>query len=984
MIEALTGAGGKLAAMGLGRGIGLLFSKFVRVWRIDQSVRGVDVDPTVRIAISDYETYISATHGQYTVVVEAFHRELMRSGLADAMMELAIVDRQSTTTEEAFHNIYERFFPEQSRESALDLYKVIYTSFRASVRGLVGNDALVRFLHSFQKQINSRLDQIDSSSSEPIGITSTDSLFQTVHAITKGLLAHYKTLKVETLNGAREVNIADIYVSPSLRLTSQQKRVSELASIMPAPMERIQRGTRHVDVATAGVRGLLDFSYSELRSSFRRIVILGDPGGGKSTLCQRLCYDMAKASSLALQYQGKNHVAIEDQKIPFRIILRLFEQARVTEPQLDLLTYLIRDLRHHASADEKELRTACNYLLQTGRAVIAFDGLDEILETARRREYVEIVTAFCNKYPLCPTLVTSRLVGYENAPLPSDFDKVQLKRFEKSEILEYAEKFLTQIGDATKSNAESEAQRFVSQTEDNAADLRRNPLMLGLMLWLFMAKGDVPSNRPAIYSECSTLMFDKWDGNRGIKSAIPSGFDRLQLFSNLSSKIYPYITLRAGVSRQWLTDTLNDYFKDKFVDGAKAYESAESLVNFIVGRAWVMMESGEGIFAFTHQTFMEYFFAKHLESRHDSVKSLFKEIRPKIIKRELDVVNHLALQTKCAGNDRLQSIAIDEILKYADSLSSPPSVQAVMIFAAKALEYLAPSEGDVRRLVAALVVWSIEQHPTKNSDFGLIHAAIASCNLRRSFVASEVTRLLSTYIASSNEAHARASATFMRPSGRGVAISRGFELSDTGRHLAEKSKKELQKRAGDDAWWAQHYWGLFGEVTESSLEKFGLEALINCEVTFGFDGIYSLDNFALCSTSTYAVNIGNGLANQKVIRNSLSAIGKYGFANFKAGDSISASSRYIRMGIPPQVWISVFSSLLEERDLFLGALFVLSVDNIRNAGRGVINGGALNSKKLLSIFKEFERNNRGWARMTPSVLSALKLENEWADIIEHL
>jgi predicted NACHT family NTPase len=157
----------------------------------------------------------------------------------------------------------------------------------------------------------------------------------------------------------------------------------------------------------------------------------------------------------------------------------------------------------------------------TGAAVLASDGLDEILVTAQRREFVDLVVSFCNQYPLCPTLVTSRLVGYDDASLTDDFEELILERFDEREILSYLSKFFKVVGGRTEAEAGQFAQDFLRQTAANASDLRTNPLMLGLMAWLFNARGDVPSNRPEIYRECAILMFERWDPDRDIGADVP-------------------------------------------------------------------------------------------------------------------------------------------------------------------------------------------------------------------------------------------------------------------------------------------------------------------------------------------------------------------------------------------------------------------------------------------------------------------------------
>ena len=62
----------------------------------------------------------------------------------------------------------------------------------------------------------------------------------------------------------------------------------------------------------------------------------------------------------------------------------------------------------------------------------------------------------------------------------------------------------------------------------------------------------MPSNRPEIYKECATLMFEKWDQRRDIIFKIPVDFELLDLFSFLANKIFGSAENEDGVSKDWL------------------------------------------------------------------------------------------------------------------------------------------------------------------------------------------------------------------------------------------------------------------------------------------------------------------------------------------------------------------------------------------------------------------------------------------------
>ena len=439
------------------------------------------------------------------------------------------------------------------------------TSFSVTFREISKDKVTSEMLKLIHRDISTRCDQIDQAL-QLINENRTDrkqATLETLHPallkIARGLQSTTKQVRVETNKGPRSVDISKIYIPPKLRHRDTKRNTETLAKAAAVirPKGKIVRHEGPETEWQIDPSILQSISYGDLKLSFSRVVVLGDPGGGKSTICQNLCFDLAKQATIALATENKPTAQL--QKFPIRIVLRSFEKARTVDTQLSLFEFIVRDLRNYVSLEVPELQDAILYLLTSGAAVLAFDGLDEILVTAQRREFVDLVVSFCNQYPLCPTLVTSRLVGYDDAPLTDDFEELILERFDQNEILGYLKKFFKVVGGRVEAEAAQYAQDLLRQTASNASDLRTNPLMLGLMAWLFNARGDVPSNRPEIYRECAILMFERWDPDRDIKADVPADFDKLHLFSTLASEIFGDPELAAGVELAWLFSRIQKY-----------------------------------------------------------------------------------------------------------------------------------------------------------------------------------------------------------------------------------------------------------------------------------------------------------------------------------------------------------------------------------------------------------------------------------------
>jgi hypothetical protein len=699
--ELAIGALGEFINSGLKRAVSAPFQKVARLEKVDHAARlRSSTDPLVAVALDDYIRVLGSYQGKYTVTVDAFLKELEASGVVELMVENALIGRASSEVEKRFIFLHNHVFG--GSEDGNELYASMMAAFTASMRASANDPLIFSLARSMQQEVRERLDEVDRCLNSVERRVSAghklddEQLVENLQKIAKGLQQSYRNIRIETNRGPKNVEINRIYVPAKLSFRENKatdRRITEMTKVV----QQVSTGTRRSrDLAYSGnIAELKVASYTEFSDMFRRAVVLGDPGGGKSTLCQKYCYDTARHLSLHLSYGDSSASTPAQRRLPIRVILRKFEQARDKEPQLDLLTYIVRDTINICGGSPADIRLTLEHYLSIGKVVMAFDGLDEILDTSMREDYCDLVVAFCNQYPLCPTIVTSRFVGYDDARLTDDFEEMVLEKFDETEIALYVNKFMTVVGGQSKGAASDASARFAEQTKNAGADLRRNPLMLGLMGWLFLNNDDIPSNRPEIYKECATLMFERWDQRRGIIADDMNEFDRSQLFIHLASQIYGQPSLAGGVNKEWLNASLKTVFFRLYESNAKSFQASKLFVKFITGRAWIMSEIGEGVYAFTHQTFLEYFFAKHLEDEYDSVSLLLKALKPRIVKSEWNEVSHLALQIKTHGSIRKQEEALNTLSSYLATARSVKQKQALLTFSGRSLEYFSPPEARV-------------------------------------------------------------------------------------------------------------------------------------------------------------------------------------------------------------------------------------------------------------------------------------------------
>jgi hypothetical protein len=352
---------------------------------------------------------------------------------------------------------------------------------------------------------------------------------------------------------------------------------------------------------------------------------------------------------------------------------------------------------------------AFEYLLMNGSVLVIFDGLDEMLDTARRREISDDVESFSTRFPSTPILVTSREVGYDQAPLDEDrFQRFNLAPFREPQVEEYARKWFAADPDLLSAQKSERAAAFIRDSE-LVSDLRTNALMLALMCSIYRGENYIPRNRPDVYEKCALMLFDQWDRHRAIDVSLAIEYHLFPAMQYLAHWIYSDAQLQSGVTEQQLVDRAVRYLVPRrFEDQVEARAAAKEFIEFCRGRAWVFTDtgttpSGENLYQFTHRTFLEYFAANYIVHTTATSAALLKELQPRVLREEWDVVAQLAFQIKSKSLDG----AADELLSTlvdASLRAQRPRRTNGLSFAARCLGFLVPSPRVTRTIAEA--VWA--------------------------------------------------------------------------------------------------------------------------------------------------------------------------------------------------------------------------------------------------------------------------------------
>ena len=434
-----------------------------------------------------------------------------------------------------------------------------------------------------------------------------------------------------------------------------------------------------------------------------RTVVLGNPGGGKSTLALKFTWDLARLAPKP----GRPSV-------PLLVVLREYSESIKSDKQT-LVSYLESVCRSPYNIEPPP--GAIEYLLLNGKAFVILDGLDELIDISVRQQLVSSVEAFATLYPTVPILVTTREVGYEQAPLDEKvFSSFSLAPLSRPQVEEYARKWFSLDDSVDKTHREDLARAFITDSEF-VSDLRTNPLMLSLMCGIYASEHYIPANRPEVYRKCAELLFERWDKQRGIITPLP--FDAHVRFALNALALWMFSNPKydTGLSRSALTRFMTKYLLDRrFSDEADAENAAEQFISFCTGRAWVLTDVGsdrqQELYGFTHRTFLEFFAANQLVRLNSSASALFDALISKIELEEWDMVGQLALQILGNNVEDGSDDFLARLLDVYDATMDRASKRNMLAFANRSLGFIVPRPTIVDRLVNA----TIEQDRSSKSS----------------------------------------------------------------------------------------------------------------------------------------------------------------------------------------------------------------------------------------------------------------------------
>ncbi|XZO02380.1 MAG: HEAT repeat domain-containing protein [Microcoleus sp.] len=359
------------------------------------------------------------------------------------------------------------------------------------------------------------------------------------------------------------------------------------------------------------------------KSNYPYIVILGDPGAGKSTVLQYL----------ALTWARSPLNSVTSLPIPLLIELRIYIRNVESGHCKNFLEFCHKNSGFICDLNQHQLHEQ----LKTGEAVVMFDGLDEIFDSGKREDVITAIHRFTNEYPRVRVIVTSRIIGYKPQRLQdAQFHHFILQDLNPAQIQDFVQRWheLT-FNDAREKVRISQRMKKALEYSSTIQDLARNPLLLTIMAILNRSQ-ELPRDRAELYNQASRILLYQWDVERSLVEdsrldpKTIDAKDKQEMLRRVAWEMQAAHEGLAGniISAEALEDILTAYLKNKDFDQPR--NRAKLIINQLRTRNFILCDLGADNYGFIHRTFLEYFCASQVVNRVQALELSLDELKAKV------------------------------------------------------------------------------------------------------------------------------------------------------------------------------------------------------------------------------------------------------------------------------------------------------------------------------------------------------------------
>ena len=449
--------------------------------------------------------------------------------------------------------------------------------------------------------------------------------------------------------------------------------------LIPSMVDTHRDGKTRKEFSNNSKKGsLTTITLADAFRSDRKMVILGDPGSGKTTLARWIVLQFAKTLLKGqdkvivpkfhvdpnVKHEDKTKIELGPSRIPVLIRIAEFAEAYLFARKKGEILKIVDFIGKHSwlgqfpDIDGVQLNQFLKQSIEKGEAVIILDGMDEVTVDSQRDEMVKAIEQLIKKY-IDPTInpfykdgftsgptirqgapvivggnqivITSRIAGYQRKTIGrgDEIAHVTIKPMSETAVRYFCDAWcravvvqtgmdLSEEKKEVKAKAESEALKTEIFRPDRIGvrELATNPLMVTILALVYRKnKGHLPEQRSQLYELAMKILIEEWR---------ITGLKPLEIEYVLSP-------LAAHIHENYATGLIEeDELREIIYDELAVYrnyqpkkippdfdEAVDEFIIKVKKDVGILAERSEQLYGFLHLTFQEYLAALNLIKNRD-------------------------------------------------------------------------------------------------------------------------------------------------------------------------------------------------------------------------------------------------------------------------------------------------------------------------------------------------------------------------------
>ena len=400
------------------------------------------------------------------------------------------------------------------------------------------------------------------------------------------------TIRILDMSHPIEIDHLYIHVQVLEQLTNRRHRqIAELHE---------ERNYRDWSLRSLGLSRMIGGRTSGIEAveKYKRVIILGQPGAGKTTFLKHLAIQCNKSE-------------FKKELVPIFISLKDFAEA---DSKPSLLEYIAQKNFHCYSSvasatTQQDLLVYFSQVFEAGRSLVLLDGLDEVRAEEHDR-VVKAISVFSERFRKNYFVLTCRIAAWEYTF--EKFTEIEVSPFDEQQIDSFSKNWFR--------NEETIVCRFAEYMTKNpqVKEMATSPLLLTLLCLAFEESGECLGTRAELYKEGIDALLRKWDAKRGIY--------RDQVYKRLSHQrkedLLSYIAIQTfengpfikkAIAQEYIKEYISN-LPDSNLEPEELQFDTEAILYSIEAQHGLLVEQAKGIYSFSHFSFHEYFAARGITS----------------------------------------------------------------------------------------------------------------------------------------------------------------------------------------------------------------------------------------------------------------------------------------------------------------------------------------------------------------------------------